>query len=224
MASLGLSGAAFAEQQDGVISRMLSVRDAARGSIDDSAAGADMLLLLRAALRNELEASEIAARWVGSTPEVEVRLAFARQAGDEARHYMLIAARLRELGDPVDGWSPVAGGYSPLFDYLVSLQTTVERVAAAQFAREAIGVKANELFILLCESAGDLVTAELYRTQIQPDERHHHEWGRRLLATLAVDPGTQDAARAAVLRTLELAEELRGLAVGRLKVGTPPGC
>ncbi len=50
----------------------------------------EMVHLLKIALRNELEASELAAFWMSSTPEVDVKLGFARQAGDEAKHYRLI--------------------------------------------------------------------------------------------------------------------------------------
>ena len=42
--------------------------------------------LLLLALKNELEATECAAAWISTTPEVDVKLAFARQAGDEATH------------------------------------------------------------------------------------------------------------------------------------------
>jgi uncharacterized ferritin-like protein (DUF455 family) len=158
------------------------------------------------------------------TEDVESKLAFARQAGDEAKHYLLIEARLRELGFDARAVAPLAGGHSKLFHYLESLRTTVERVAAASFTREAIGHKSNELFIALCEALGDGVTAEMYRTSIQPDELRHHQWGRDLLARLAATEAEQEAARRAILTTLELAEELRSLAAGRLLVEALPGC
>ncbi len=214
----------FVEQLDETLRTVLSVRDSALQTIKDSLGRADMPLLLKGALRNEMEASEIAARWMPGTPEIEARLAFARQTGDEAKHYQRIAERLGQMGVDVSGFDPLAGGHSRLFFYLDSLETTVERVAAAQFAREAIGYKANELFIAFCDALGDSATAEMYRKRIQPDERHHHEWGKSLLARLAVGLEEQAAARKAVLRTLDLAEELRSLAAGRLLVEALPGC
>ena len=39
--------------------------------------------LLKVALKNEVEATEIAARWLTTTDDVHVKMAFARQAGDE---------------------------------------------------------------------------------------------------------------------------------------------
>ncbi|MCL6639790.1 MAG: ferritin-like domain-containing protein, partial [Candidatus Rokubacteria bacterium] len=73
--------------------------------------------LLKVALKNELEAIEIAARWLVTTPDVEVKLALARQVGDEAKHYRLIAERLRALGVDLRGFDPLGKGWGPLFGY-----------------------------------------------------------------------------------------------------------
>jgi 1,2-phenylacetyl-CoA epoxidase catalytic subunit len=180
--------------------------------------------LLQVALRNEIEATEIAARWLVGTPELDVKLALARQVGDEARHYRLVAARLAELGFDALGFDPLARGYGPLFQYLDTLATTVERVAAGQFTREAIAVVKNRQFIELCEAAGDEATARLYRDVIEPDERHHHELGRRLLLRYATTPEAQAAARRAATRTLELAEELQSVALRTAGIHHAPGC
>ena len=110
--------------------------------------------LLKVALKNEIEATESAARWLATTAEIDVKLALARQVGDEAKHYRLIADRLRELGFDAHGFDPLAKGYGPLFQYLDGLRTTVERVAAGQFTREAIAVVKNRQFIEFCEAAG----------------------------------------------------------------------
>ena len=218
-----MDGEAFVKEMDATLRQILSARNAELSRLSESAHKADMMILLRGGLRNELEATEIASRWVPSTPELEVKLAFAQQAGDEARHFQLISDRLKELGDD-PGESARTCEYGPLFQYLETLTTTVERIAAAQFTREAIGYKANQLFIAFCEHIGDKETAELYRKRIQPDEKRHHEWGKTLLACYATEESDQAAARKAILRTLELAEELRSLAAGKLLVETLPGC
>src|SRR5580698_11121576 len=88
--------------------------------------------LLALALKNELEATECAAMWLATTREVDVKLALARQAGDEAKHFRLIERRLGELGVDTSGFDP--GPRSALLQYLSTLETTVERVAAGQFA------------------------------------------------------------------------------------------
>jgi CheY-like chemotaxis protein len=180
--------------------------------------------LLKVALKNEIEATESAARWMATTPEIDVKLALARQVGDEAKHYRLVAERLGELGFDAREFNPLSKGYGPLFQYLDSLQTTVERVAAGQFTREAIAIVKNRQFIAFCEAAGDEGTARLYRDVIEPDERHHHELGRRLLLRYATTPEAQEAARRAATRTLELAEELQGAALRAGGIHHAPGC
>ncbi|HXX68183.1 MAG TPA: ferritin-like domain-containing protein [Polyangiaceae bacterium] len=178
--------------------------------------------LLQLAMKNELEATECAASWIGTTPEIDVKLAFARQAGDEARHYRLIEKRLRELD--VDARLLDPAGRSPMFAYLTSLGTTVERVAAGQFTREALAIVRNEEFVRFCEDRNDVATAILYREVIQPDERHHHELGRRLLSTLVVSEAARSAVLAAAQRTLALAEELQEIARMRFGISRAPGC
>jgi DNA-binding ferritin-like protein len=180
--------------------------------------------LLKVALRNEIEATEIAARWLVTTDDVEVKLAFARQVGDEAKHYRLIADRLRALGFAPHSFDPLAKGYGPLFNYLDGLRTTVERVAAGQFTREAIAVVKNRQFIDFCEAAGDRETATMYRDVIEPDERYHHDLGRRLLLRLATTAEAQAAATRAARRTLELADELQRAALATAGIHHAPGC
>jgi 1,2-phenylacetyl-CoA epoxidase catalytic subunit len=178
--------------------------------------------LLQLALKNEIEATECAAAWLGTTPEIDVKLALARQAGDEARHFRLIQKRLAELGVDTSAFDP--GPPSPVLTYLASLRTTVERVAAGQFTREALAVVRNDAFIRLCEGRGDEATAALYRDVIQPDERHHHELGRTLLARLATGDEAQSAARRAAGQTLLLAEELQEIARMKRGISSAPGC
>lgn len=180
--------------------------------------------LLKVALKNEIEATEIAARWLVATTDVEVKMAFARQAGDEAKHYRMIADRLGELGFDARSFDPLAQGFGPLFKYLDSLQTTVERVAAGQFTREAIAVVKNRQFIEFCDRAGDRITATLYRDVIEPDERFHHQLGRSLLLKLATTAEAQETARRAAARTLALAEELQGAALRTAGIHHAPGC
>lgn len=183
-----------------------------------------VLNLLKVALKNEIEATEIAARWLVTTEEMDVKLALARQVGDEAKHYRLIVERLRGLGFDAAAFNPLVKGWGPLFQYLDSLPTTVERVAAGQFTREAIAVVKNRQFIQFCERAGDRETAALYRDIIEPDERYHHELGRKLLLRLAATPDAQAAARRAARRTLELADELQRAALATAGIHHAPGC
>ena len=180
--------------------------------------------LLLLALKNELEATECAAAWIPTTPEISVKLALARQAGDEAKHYRMIQARLAELDVDTKTLDPLAAGKSPLLIWLVALEGTVARVAAGQFTREALAVVRNAEFVRFCRATGDETTARLYEDTIQPDERHHHDLGRKLLLELATTDEVQSAARVASRKVLSMAEELQEIA--RLKAGITrvPGC
>ena len=179
--------------------------------------------LLKLALKNELEAFEIAAMWTHTTPELEPKLVFARQCGDEAKHFKLIAERMSALAIDITRLDPREGGYSKLFEYLKGLESTVERIAAANFTREGLALVRNQVFIEFCEASGDPVTAALYRDIIQPDEKHHHEVGRKLLSRWAIDAPSRKLAAAASARVLELAEEIQEIA--RMKgVVCAPGC
>ena len=105
-----MDAALFVEQLDAANQEILSRLAPAETLVAES--GGDLRLenLLKIALKNELEATEIAARWLVSTPDIEVKLALARQAGDEARHYRLIEAHLQELGADLSGFDPLAPG------------------------------------------------------------------------------------------------------------------
>jgi len=214
----------FIAQLDGENQRRLSLLEPADTLKPEVEGDLNVVNLLKVALRNEIEATEIAARWLVTTDDVDVKLALARQVGDEAKHYRMIAERLRALGFDARSFDPLAKGYGPLFQYLDTLPTTVERVAAGQFTREAIAVVKNRQFIEFCEHAGDRETAAMYRDVIEPDERYHHELGRTLLLRLATTPDTQAAATRAARRTLELADELQKKALATAGIHHAPGC
>jgi len=214
----------FVAQLDGENQRRLS-RLAPADTLKPEVEGdLNVLNLLKVALRNEMEATEIAARWLVTTTVVDVKLALARQVGDEAKHYRMIADRLRALGFDAASFDPLGKGYGPLFQYLDTLETTVERVAAGQFTREAIAVVKNRQFIEFCEHAGDRETAAMYRDVIEPDERYHQELGRKLLLRLATTSEAQAAASHAARKTLELADELQKKALATAGIHHAPGC
>jgi len=190
------------------------------GPVDRS----EIVRRLKIALKNELEASEIAAVWIPTTPENDVKLALARQVGDEAKHYRLIEEHLANMGIDLSGFNPSDGGYGPMFQLLAGFKTTVERIGAAQFTRESLALKKNEQFIEFCVAAGDHETAKLYREQIQPDEQWHVHLGRTVLEKYANTPDLQVRARAAVEAVLELAVKIQNKQLREMKVSHAPGC
>src|SRR6516162_6034557 len=189
---------AFVEQLESYVQEKLAsldlIKEAEIGPIDRS----EVVRRLKIALKNELEASEIAAVWIPTTPEVDVKLALARQVGDEAKHYRFIQDHLRQMGVDLSSFNPAADGYGPMFQLLAGFSTTVERIGAAQFTRESLALKKNEQFIEFCEAAGDQETARLYREQIQPDEQWHVQLGRSVLERYATTAELQTRARKAV--------------------------
>ncbi len=171
----------------------------------------EVIPLLRLALMSELEASEIAAYWLPSTPEIDAKTLLAEQCSDEMRHYNLIAKRLAVLGDDLSDFDPAKEGYSPLYHYLRTLPTTLERVAAGPFACEAVAEVRNAQFIAFCRSVGDTKTARLYEEVIHPEEIHHHHLGRRYLERHATLPEAQERVAVAVRSSLAIADELKTL-------------
>jgi uncharacterized ferritin-like protein (DUF455 family) len=200
--------------------RLAPILGAGRVSLADGAPG-DATQLLQIALANEINVSELAAAWMPSTRELDVKLAFARQAGDEAGHFQLVADRLGALGFDVAGFAPAD---NPLFQYLRSLTTTVERVAAGLVTLESIAYGVNENFIALCEARGDAETSRIYRDYIQPDERAHQELGQKLLARYTATADAQRLARDTVGKLLEIATAARTKAASALGTRCFPGC
>jgi hypothetical protein len=178
--------------------------------------------MLQVALANEISVCELAAAWTPSTPEVDVKIAFARQSGDEAGHFELVGGRIVALGFELEGFRPP--GSNPLFEYLRGLSTTVERVASGLFTLESIAYAVNENFIAFCSQRGDAETVRIYREYIQPDEQRHHRLGRELLAKYATEEATQARAREVVAKVLEIATAARAQAAARLGTACLPGC
>jgi hypothetical protein len=213
----------FVQELDAMVKGALD-RIGSKSASAEPSAGVTIAALLEVALKNELEASEEAALWMTTERDVEVKLALARQCGDEAKHYRLIEDRLRAHGVDPSKIDPAASGRTPMFEFLRGLESTVERVAAGQFTREWLAQVRNDVFAAWCENNGDEDTAKLYRDVIGPDERHHHALGRKLLVRFATTPEAQEKARRAATRTLELAEELQEIARLKKGIARAPGC
>jgi len=179
--------------------------------------------LVKMALKNEIEAAEIAAEWVSTTPELHAKLALARHAGDEARHYQLIEEKTRAMGISLDGFRPLDPP-SPVLNYLRTLTTTPERIAAALVAREAMGGRRNVQFLAFLDRIGQRDLAALYRDVINPDEDRHHLSGCAVLAELANAPEAQQAARRAALGLLETGDRVRTNALQTTGAPVIPGC
>ena len=214
----------FVQDLENYVTEKLSSLDLLKEPVVGAVGRDEVVRRLKMALKNELEASEIAAVWLPTTPEVDVKLALARQAGDEAKHYRLIEEHLQGMGVDLSGFDPTAGGYGPMYQLLAGFTTTVERIGAAQFTRESLALKKNEQFIEFCELAGEVSTAKLYRDCIQPDEQWHVHLGRTVLEKYATNSELQQQARKAVESVLDLAVKIQNKQLKEMKVSHAPGC
>ena len=214
----------FVHELEAYVNERLSSLDLLKEPEIQAVERSEIVRRLKMALKNELEASEIAALWIATTPEVEVKLSLARQVGDEAKHYRLIEEHLARMGADLSGFNPSADGYGPMFQLLAGFKTTVERIGAAQFTRESLALKKNEQFIEFCKAAGDRETAKLYQESIQPDEEWHVRLGLMVLEKYAVTPELQGQARKAVEAVLDLAVKIQTKQLKEMKVSHAPGC
>ena len=215
---------AFVDEMQQYVADKLASLDLLKDEESGPADRQEVIRRLKVALKNELEAAELAAVWIPSTPEIDVKLALARQAGDEARHYHLIEKHLEAMGVSLAGFEPAAEGYGPMYNLLRGFDSTVERLAGAHFTREALALKKNDQFIEFCERAGDQETADLYRKHIQPDEGWHVDIGHRFLQRYASSEEDQGKARRAVEAVLDLAVKVQRKQFQELKLSHAPGC
>lgn len=218
-----LEGRQFVEELTRENERLLSKLDAEPLVADAQSAAGALGPLLKIALKNEMEAAEIAASWVASTPELEAKLVLAEHAGDEARHYRLLEEKVRTLAVPLEGFDPL-NPPSPVLEYLRTLGGTAGRVAAALVTREAMGGRRNAQFLKFLEAVGQVGIAALYREVINPDEERHHRAGCELLARLATTPEKQDGARQAATRLLEIGDRMRDTLLAKTGAPVIPGC
>jgi hypothetical protein len=205
-------------------SRKLLAKMGELSALAGTAAGSPngIVPMLRIALANEISVAELAAMWMPTVGEWDIKIALAQQAGDEARHFELVEKRLEKLGISLADFTPPVE--NRLFAFLKSLSTPVEKIAAGQFALESLAYQVNDSFLRYCELAGDKETADIYRHNIQPDELYHRQLGARLLEKYAATPEAQVRAREAAAKTLEIASELRAIAAQKLGTACFPGC
>jgi hypothetical protein len=164
--------------------------------------------VLRLELRAVIESIEVAALWLPDSEELSMKVALAERCGSCARDFHLVGDRLESLGVPVDSFDPRHGGYSKLFAFFRSLQTTEERAAAGFVTVGGITAARMEAIAAWCDGQGDGETAALYRKLIE-DERRHMREGRELLLKVADTEESQARARRSAYRTIEIAGDVQ---------------
>lgn len=180
---------------------------------------------LRLAMKDAIEAAEVAALWFVDCEDLSMKLGFAEQCGSAGRHCRRIAERMAAIGgEPFD---PRSGGYSRFFGFLRSLTTPEERAAAAQVTLGTYRVGRLTIFADLCDERGDAGTSTLFRGELAGDERRVFEEGWRTLIASSATEESQARGRRAAFRIVELAQEaadpllLRKALSKRRPAGTP---
>jgi hypothetical protein len=164
--------------------------------------------LLKLEMRGVLEAIEVAALWLPDSEELEMKVALARRAGDCAQQFQLLSERLTALGVLPAAFDVRFGGYSKLFAFFRSLQTTEERAAAGFLTLGALNLNRFAALAQWCRERGDEETAALY-ARLTEDEQRHVDEGRSRLVSVAVDEESQARARRSTYRTIEVVGELQ---------------
>ncbi len=164
--------------------------------------------LLRLEMKTTVEATEVSALWITETDSLEVKMALAAACGDGARNFVLLRDRLAALGvDPL-GFDVRFGGYSKLFAFFRSLQTTEERASAGPVTLRAFNLRRLDAAAQQAEAKGDAETAALLRETLVRDEENQRDIGRRTLLDTAINEESQARARRAAFRTIELLGEV----------------
>ena len=164
--------------------------------------------MLRLEAKLAIESIEAAAIWIADTESLEMKIVLGTQCGVHAQQYLRLQDRLSGLGLASGSYDPRHGGYSKLFAFLRSLQTSEERTAAGLLTLGAAAVARLEALEVVCGERGDAETGELLRTGLVPDEQRRTDEGRERLMLLATGEDSQARARRAVFKTIELLGEI----------------
>ena len=167
--------------------------------------GVEVADALRYALKASIESAEVAALWITDCDDLEMKLSLAEQCGDSARQCRKLSERLGTLG--ITSYDPRDGGYSKLFAFLRSLQTTEERSSAGYVTGRALSMARLGALAGFCERKGDADSARLLGVEIMSQERRYYEQGKQMLVAAVATEESQARARRAAYRTLELAGE-----------------
>jgi hypothetical protein len=171
----------------------------------DTTSIADML---RLETKLAIESIEATAIWIADTDSLEMKIVLGTQCGVHARGYKKLQDRLSVLGLAPGSYDPRQGGYSKLFAFLRSMQTSEERVAAGLLTLGGAAVARLEALRVVCGERGDEETGELLRSGLIPDEQRRADEGRDRLVLLATAEDSQARARRAIYKTIELLGEI----------------
>ena len=170
--------------------------------------GASVADMLRLETKFAIEFIEAAAIWIADSESLEMKILLGVQCGVHARHYLKIQDRLSVLGLAPGSYDPRQGGYSKLFAFLRSLQTSEERTATGLLTLGGSAVARLTALQAVCEERGDGETRDLLRDELIPDEQRRADEGRDRLVLLTTAEDSQSRARRSIYKTIELLGDL----------------
>jgi rubrerythrin len=201
--------------------RMDELAEQIKGSGNPDAKVPAMALLLKTALKNEWETTLLTSFWVTDEKDPFFRIALARLAGDEAKHFSLIEKRLKEMG--VTFSEEELNERTPLFKYLLEQKSTFDRAVTGPFTREALAVARNNIFLEHCYELNDTETIKIYE-QIQEDEKYHQELGKNQVAKLINSDSDLKKATEKMLEMLQIVDDIQEMVVMKKGICRIPGC
>lgn len=148
---------------------------------------------------NELRGIDIIGRFISRVPDLTLKVLVGRQVGDEAKHAKVCRRRIEELGGSVHTFRPTAEQLE-FGDFLDTLVYPEEFFSAQQFTVETQSLKRNERAL----ECFDVKTAEMFRSDINPDERFHVAIGHLGLKTFARTAAAQRRAADAAMRVRDI--------------------
>ena len=170
--------------------------------------GASVADMLRLETKFAIEFIEAAAIWIADSDSLEMKILLGTQCGVHARQYQRLQDRLSALGLAPGSYDPRQGGYSKLFAFLRSLQTSEERAATGLLTLGGSAVARLSALAAVCEEKGDTDTKDLLRNELIPDEQRRSDEGRDRLVLLTTADDSQARVRRSIYKTIELLGEL----------------
>jgi 1,2-phenylacetyl-CoA epoxidase catalytic subunit len=165
----------------------------------DQMSKTDAIRALQVRWFNELRGVDVIGRFICRVPDLTLKVLVGRQVGDEAKHAKVCRRRIEQLGGSVHDFVPTCEQLQ-FGDFLDSLVYPEEFFAAQQFTVETQSLKRNERAL----ECFDPDTVEMFRSQINPDERFHVALGHLGLKTFARTSVAQQRALEAARRVREL--------------------
>ncbi|MCB9061423.1 MAG: hypothetical protein H6622_07880 [Halobacteriovoraceae bacterium] len=200
------------EKIDGTLSKLQS--NASASTIENPSLMLKKLLF--AAKKNEWETALISSKWALDEKDFKFACSLMRLASDEAKHLLLI----EEL--TAEDFS-FDGNYSPLFNHLDQINDTFSRIVTGPFARELLATKRNELFLTFCKKYNFSEVLQTYEN-IQADELHHHEMGKKYLNNLLQNEEDVLRAKKLIDDIIQVVDDIQEMVMLNKGLHYLPGC